>query len=46
MPILSDSKFENLIFSLYILNKDISVDIQSKILKFDMHVHEGHLEGA
>ena len=27
-----------------ILNKDISLTIASKLLKFRMHVHEGHSE--
>ena len=45
MPILSGSKFENSFFSLNSCNKDISVDVQSNILKFEMHVHEGHSEG-
>ena len=31
-------------FILYVMNKDISVDIQSQILKFDVYVHEGHSE--
>ena len=44
MPILSNNDFENLNFVLYFLNKDISVNIQQNILRFEIHKHEGHSE--
>ena len=36
--------FKNLNFVLYFLNKDISVNIQQNILRFEIHKHEGHSE--
>ena len=42
MPIWSISKFENSIFFLYFLNKDISFNIPWKLMKFKIHVLEGH----
>ena len=46
MPIWSISKFENSLFFLYFLNKDISFDIPWKLIKFKIHVLEGHSEGT
>ena len=43
---LSNNKFENLIFFIYFLNKDVSVNIPWKFLRFEIHKHEGHLEGT
>ena len=40
------SETENSLFSLHFLNKDISFNIPYKFLKFDIHVHKGHLEGS
>ena len=46
MQIGSNSKFENLLFSIYFLNKRISFNIPWKLLKFGMCIHEGHSEGS
>ena len=46
MPIWSISKFENSLFFLYFLNKDISFNIPWKLMKFKIHVLEGHSEGT
>ena len=43
---MSDSKFEKSFFSLYFLNKDISFNIPSNVLKFDIHVNGGYMEGS
>ena len=40
------SKFEKLKFLIYFLNKDFSLNISLKRLKFSVHVHKGHLEGS
>ena len=45
MPIVSDSKFEKSFFSLYFINKDISFNIPWKILKFEILINEGCMEG-
>ena len=42
MSIGSNSKLEKSVVFSYFLNKDI----QRKVLKFDIHVHEGHTEGT
>ena len=34
-----------IIFLIYILNKDISLDMRLTCLKMGMHVYETHLEG-
>ena len=44
MPIWPISKFENSLFFLYFFNKDISFNIPWKLMKFKMHVLEGHSE--
>ena len=46
MPIWSVSKFEKSFFFLYFLNKDISFNIPQQVLKFDIHVIQGHTEGT
>ena len=46
MPIMSISKFENSLFFLYFLNKDISFNIPWKLMKFKIHVLDGHSEGT
>ena len=46
MPTWSISKFENSLFFLYFLNIDISFNIPSKLMKFEIHVLEGHSEGT
>ena len=46
MPIWSISKFENSLFFLYFLNKDISFNIPWKLMKFKIHGLEGHSEGT
>ena len=40
------TKFENSFFSIYFLNKDISVNIPSIFLNYFIHADEGHLEGS
>ena len=45
MPTWSISKFENSLFFLYFFNKDISLNIPSKLMKFEIHVLQGHSEG-
>ena len=42
MTIWSISKFENSLFFLYIFNKAISFNIPWKLMKFKIHVLEGH----
>ena len=39
-------KFENLIFFIHFLNKDISFNIPSTFLNLLIHVDESHLEGS
>ena len=39
------SKFENSLFFINSLNKDISFNIPEKLMKFKIHVLEGHSEG-
>ena len=46
VPIWSISKFENTCFFLYFFNKDISFNIPWKLMKFKIHVLEGHSEGT
>ena len=46
MPIGSDSKLKKSVFFSYFLNKDISFNIPCKVLRFDIHVHDGHAEGT
>ena len=43
---MSDSKFEKSFFSLYFFNKDISFNIPYIVLKFEVHVNEGYMEGS
>ena len=46
MNVLSCRKFEKSIFFPYnFLNEDISLIIPQNILKFDINVNEGYLEG-
>ena len=42
MPMRSNCKFENSLFSLYYLNKDILFNIPLNFMKFEKHVHDGH----
>ena len=46
MRVRSNSKFENSLFFLYLLNKNILVNIPCKFLKFGIHIHEYHSEGS
>ena len=46
ISIQSKSIFENSLFFFLFLNKDISFDIPSKFLKFEIQFHEGHHEGS
>ena len=46
MPIVSDSKFEKWFFFLYFLNKDISFNIPWRILKLEILINEGYMEGT
>ena len=39
------SKFENSLFFLNSLNKGISFKIPERLMKFEIHVLEGHSEG-
>ena len=41
-----DTKFENLIFFLYFLNKDISFNIPYTFLKFGRHILDYLFEGS
>ena len=43
---MSDSKLEKSFFFLYFFNKDISFNIPWKILKFEMLINEGNMEGS
>ena len=45
MCVGSTSKFETSLFFLYFLNKDISLNISCKVLKFGIHNHGCHSEG-
>ena len=44
MCVRSNSKFENSLFFLYFFNKDISVNIPYKFLKFLIHIYGSHSE--
>ena len=46
MCVRSNSKLENSLFFLYFLNKDISVNIPCKFLKFCIHIYGSHIEGT
>ena len=46
IDVMVDSIFENLLFFLYFLNKDISFNIQCTFLKFGIHILECQLEGS
>ena len=46
MCVGSTSKFENSLFFLYYFNKDISLNILCKVLKFGTHNHGRHSEGS
>ena len=45
MPVWSISKFESSLLFLYFVNKDILFNIPWKLMKFKIHVLEGHSEG-
>ena len=46
MHVRVNSKFENLLFFKYFLNKYISFNISWMLVKFGIHVYECHLEGS
>ena len=46
MFIQSNGIFESSFFFLLFLNKDISFDIPSKFLKFEIQFHEDHSKGS
>ena len=46
MRVRLNSTFENSLFFLYFLSKDISVSIPCKFLKFGIYFHECHSEGS
>ena len=46
MPIVSGSKFEKSFFFLYFVNKNISFNIPWRILKFEILINEGYMEGT
>ena len=46
MSIQSNSMFENSLFFLLLLSKEISFDIPLKFLKFEIHFPEDHSEGS
>ena len=46
MHVMVDSIFENLLFYLYVLNKDISFYISCTFLKFEIHILGCQMEGS